>query len=118
MVEEEKKATPKNNNKELRVGNGDSGEITLHSLPADKGDDDHSSCMSVSKGSYMMKDSSVWSSSAASDNNDEMFVEDATVGVTDLEDDDDSDDDCSLEDSYDEEVANVHEFENELQKKT
>ena len=47
-----------------------------------------------------------------------MFVEDATVGVTDLEDDDDSDDDCSLEDSYDEEVANVHEFENELQKKT
>ena len=66
----------------------------------------------------MMKDSSVWSSSVASDTNDEMFVEDATVGVTDLEDDDDSDDDCSLEDSYDEEVANVHEFENELQKKT
>ena len=47
-----------------------------------------------------------------------MFVDDVTMGVTDLEDDDDSDDDCSLEDSYDEEVANVHEFENELQKKT
>ena len=43
-----------------------------------------------------------------------MIVEDATVGATDLEDDDDCDDDCSLEDSYDEEVANVHEFENEL----
>ena len=43
-----------------------------------------------------------------------MSIEDATVEVTDLEDDDDSDDDCSLEDSYDEEVANVHEFENEL----
>ena len=47
-----------------------------------------------------------------------MFVDDVTMGVTDLEDDDDSDDDCSLEDSYDEEVANVHEFENELQKNT
>ena len=71
--------------------------------------------MSESKYSYNMKASSVdMASSCTNNSKQEIFDDDTSSYESDSKDEDEGDDDYSLEDSYDCEVAHVHDHEIKL----